>query len=89
MLQEVLHRYVAINRRDAIGPALDALLEVVEEVFPIEREDALAARDVVLGASQLSARDAIHVAVMRRRGVERIITFDRGFDGVPGITRVT
>ncbi len=89
VIQEVLHRYVAINRRDAIAPALDALLGVVEEVFPIERQDALAARDVVLGAAQLSARDAIHVAVMRRRGVRRILTFDRGFEGVPGVSRVT
>ena len=26
VLQEILHRYVAINRRDAIQPAFDALL---------------------------------------------------------------
>jgi hypothetical protein len=25
VLQEILHRYVAINRRDAIQPAFDAL----------------------------------------------------------------
>ena len=31
VLQEILHRYVSINRRDAIQPAFDALLGVVDE----------------------------------------------------------
>jgi predicted nucleic acid-binding protein len=86
VLQEILHRYVAIDRRDAIGPASDALLGVVDEVFPVERGDVERARSLVL-TTQLSARDAVHVAIMRRRGVERIMTFDRGFDGLEGITR--
>lgn len=88
VLQEILHRCVAIHRRDAIQPAFDALLGVVDEVFPIDTDDANAAKQIVLGATHLSARDALHVAVMRRRGVERILTFDTGFDGVPGVTRL-
>jgi len=86
VLQEILHRYVAIDRRDAIGPALDAVLGVVDEVFPVERGDVEGARRLVL-TTALSARDAVHLAIMRRRGVDRIITFDRGFDGIAGITR--
>lgn len=88
VLQEILHRYVAIGRRDAIQPALDALLAVVDEVISIEASDVLAARDVILGAPALSARDAIHVAIMRRHRVDRILSFDRGFDGLPGIRRL-
>jgi predicted nucleic acid-binding protein len=38
---------------------------------------------------RLSARDALHVAVMRRRKVARILSFDAGFDGLPGVTRVS
>jgi predicted nucleic acid-binding protein len=87
VLQEILHRYVAINRRDAIGPATDALLAVVDEVYPIEREDVDRARRIV-GTTRLSARDAVHVAVMRRRGLTRIMSFDRGFDAVDGIERI-
>jgi predicted nucleic acid-binding protein len=86
VLQEILHRYVAIDRRDAIGPATEALLGVVDEVFPVERIDVERARRLVL-ATPLAARDAVHVAIMRRRGVERILSFDRGFDGVTGIVR--
>lgn len=88
VLQEVLHRYVAIERRDAIQPCFDALLGVVDEVLPIERSDALKARDIVLGFPSLSARDAIHIAVMERHDIERVLSFDRGFDDYPGIQRV-
>ena len=86
VLQEILHRYVAIDRRDAIEPATSALLGVVDEVYPIERADVERARRIVL-ETRLSARDAIHVAIMRRRGIDRILTFDRAFDQAEGIAR--
>jgi len=88
VLQEILHRYVAVERRDAIQPALDAVLGVVDEVFPIELVDVEQAKRVLDGTPTLSARDALHIAVMRRRDVSRIMSFDSGFDGVPGIERL-
>jgi len=89
VLQEILHRYVAIGRREALQPAFDALLGVVDDVFPIERADVEEAKLLLLTAEELSARDALHVALMRRRGISRILTFDRGFDGIPGVVRVS
>jgi len=89
VLQEILHRYVAINRRDAIQPAFDAILGVVDDVFAVEREDAERAKDILHGNSRLSARDALHLAIMRRHGVSRILTFDRGFSDCPGIERLS
>jgi len=88
VLQEILHRYAAIARRDAIIPAFEALLSVVDEVFPIELADVERARDLLLAAPQVSARDAIHAAVMERRGVSTILTFDRAFGLLPGVTRL-
>ncbi|MBK6485428.1 MAG: type II toxin-antitoxin system VapC family toxin [Gemmatimonadetes bacterium] len=88
VLQEILHRYVAIDRRDAIQPAFDALLNVVDHVYPVEASDIDRAKTLVLGMTRLSARDAVHVAVMQRYDVERILTFDMGFDSVPWIERV-
>ncbi|MES2210468.1 MAG: type II toxin-antitoxin system VapC family toxin [Chloroflexota bacterium] len=87
VLQEIMHRYVAINRRDAIGPATAALLGVVDEVYPIELEDMRRAA-VIVGAGRLTARDALHLAVMQRRGIVQIMTFDRGYDELPGIVRI-
>ena len=88
VLQEILHRYVAIDRRDAIQPAFDAVLGIVDEVFAITTADVESAKDIVLGKAQLSARDALHAAVMGREGVSRIMSFDAGFDGVPGLNRL-
>jgi hypothetical protein len=34
VIQEILHRYAAIDRRTYIEPAVDALLGVVDEVYP-------------------------------------------------------
>ena len=87
VFQEILDRYVAIDRRDAIDAATTALLGFIDEVFPIELEDVDRARRLVQ-TSRLTARDAIHAAVMQRRGLERIMTFDRGFDIVPGFVRL-
>jgi predicted nucleic acid-binding protein len=88
VLQEILHRYHALKRPDAIQPALDALLGVVDEVFPIETADVLGARDVMMGMAKLSSRDALHVAVMKRRGVTRVLSFDAGFDAVAWVERI-
>jgi len=89
VLQEILHRYVAIGRRDAIQPAFDALLAVVDEVFPVTSADVERAKAIVLERAQLSARDALHVAILERQRVRRILSFDRGFDGLPGLTRLS
>ncbi|MSR21476.1 MAG: PIN domain-containing protein [Gemmatimonadetes bacterium] len=86
--QEILHRYAAIDRRDAIQPAFDALLGIVDEVFALEPRDVARAKGLVLERRELSARDAIHVAIMERHSVSQILTFDRGFDAVPGIRRI-
>ncbi|HEX9579675.1 MAG TPA: type II toxin-antitoxin system VapC family toxin, partial [Gemmatimonadales bacterium] len=75
-------------RRDAVQPAFDALLGVTDQVFPIELTDVERAKAGVQARNQLSARDAIHVAIMQRHGIARILTFDSAFDAVPGIKRI-
>jgi uncharacterized protein len=89
VLQEILHRYAAINRRDAIQPAFDALLGFVDEVLPVNQATALRAKEIVLAYRRLSARDAVHLAVMELHGIDHILTFDSGFDGLPGVRRLS
>jgi len=88
VLQEILHRYVAIDRRDAIQPGFDVLLAVVDEVFPITLATVERAKGITLERRELSARDALHLAIMEGHAVERILTFDAAFDGLPGVRRV-
>lgn len=89
VLQEILHRYVAIDRRDAIQPAFDALLGVVDEVLAVDLTVVQRAKQIVLGYRQLSARDAVHLSVMEQNGIERILSFDSGFDVFPRVTRLS
>jgi predicted nucleic acid-binding protein len=88
VLQEILHRYTAIKRRDAIGPAFDALLGVVDVVHPVELDDVARARRLVARSAGMTARDAVHIAIMQRREIDRILTFDEDFDDIVGIERV-
>jgi len=55
---------------------------------PVELEDVERAKSLLLGLTPLSARDALHVAVMERYDVSRLLSFDAGFDAVPWIERV-
>jgi predicted nucleic acid-binding protein len=88
VFQEILHRYAFIDRRDAIQPAFDALRGVVDEVFAVEESDVVVAKDLVCARTGLSARDAVHAAVMRRHAVSEILSFDRGFEELGEISRV-
>jgi uncharacterized protein len=89
VLQEICHRYVAINRREAIQPAFDAILRVVDDVLPIGRTDVEYAKHTLSRYRDLSARDALHIAVLTRHNIAQLMSFDRGFDSYPGIRRLT
>ena len=88
VLQEILHRYVAINRREAIPAAFQMVLDVVDEVFAVEKSDVLRAGEILQNRTAFSARDALHIAIMEHRGVRSILSFDADFDRWPGIRRI-
>ncbi len=88
VLQEILHRYTALERRGFIQLAYDVLLGVVDEVLPIERATAEGARQLVLQYPTLPVRTAVHVAVMRQHRIDTVLSFDATFERVPGITRL-
>jgi predicted nucleic acid-binding protein len=63
---------------------------ILVEVLPIDLAVVERAKEIVLArGTRRSARDAIHIAAMERHGIERILSFDKGFDGVPGVTRIS
>ena len=85
--QEILRRYTAIQRTDAIDAAFESLDAIVDETLSFDMSDVRAARDLIASVDGISARDALHVAVMRKSEINRIFSFDRGFDTCPGIDR--
>jgi predicted nucleic acid-binding protein len=95
VFQEVIHRYVAIQRLDAIDAAFEVLLGVVDDVYPIELQDVTRARRLLAPGTlrpshrpALSARDAIHIAIAHRYDIAQVMSFDRGFDDVAGVVRL-
>jgi len=59
------------------------------QVLAVDLATAERAKEIVMGHRKMSARDAVHLAVMEHHGIERILSFDSGFDGFPGITRLS
>jgi uncharacterized protein len=87
-LAEILHRYVAVDRRGYIQLAYDALLGVVDEVLPVERGTLERAKQLVLQYPTMLVRTAVHVAVMQQHAIDTALSFDTGFDRVPGVVRL-
>jgi predicted nucleic acid-binding protein len=95
---EVLHRYAALRRENAIQPVFDIVLVLVDEVLPIELMHTQRAKELLLGDHGLSARDVLHLAVMEDASITyekvprwcraRIMTFDEGLDRYPGLDRI-
>jgi len=88
VLQEILHRYTAIEKREAIGPAFQVTLGIVDEVIPIEKAAVLRAGEIAQNPARMSARDAVHIAVMEGHGIRSILSFDSDFDRWPGLQRI-
>ena len=89
VVQEILHRYHAIHRREFVQPAIRLLLELTEgEIFPVTLSDTLRAGELLVSYPAISSRDAVHLAVMESRGIPRIVSFDRGFDAATEIERI-
>ena len=88
VLQEILYRYTAVGRRDLARDVYELFVQICPVVFDVTLADTDRARDLLLALEGISARDAVHAAVMLNHDVEWIASFDRGFDAVPGVRRV-
>lgn len=88
VLQEILHRFTALGRRDAIDDTFELVLGLVDEVWPVEKADVVRAAQIARKPAMFSARDSLHLAVMERHKTTSIFTFDGDFDRWPGLTRI-
>ncbi len=88
VLQEILYRYAALKRLDLASTVYDLFVQLCPTVFPVTLADTDRAKTLLATVHGISARDAVHVAVMRNHDVTQIATFDEGFDGIDVIDRV-
>lgn len=89
VLQEILHRYVAIRRWPLGREILREFATVLAgRIHPLYGSDVLLAAALADEFSNLSVRDVLHLAVMRRTGISRIVSTDWQFDRIEGIERL-
>ncbi|MES1257041.1 MAG: type II toxin-antitoxin system VapC family toxin [Acidobacteriota bacterium] len=87
VLQEILYRYSALGRVEDARRVYDLFAAICPVVLGVTLADTDRARDLLCATRGISARDALHAAVMLNHGIPLIATFDAGFDGVPGVRR--
>lgn len=87
VLQEVLHRYRSIGRWKEGRGVYDRARSLFPLVIPITAEILDESRALLETHPDLSARDALHAAVVRIRGLQEIVSYDRDFDGIEGVKR--
>lgn len=87
VLQEILYRYTALGKPTLAREVYDLFVELCPEVLPVTLADTDVARDLLGQVGGISARDAIHAAVVLNQRIEGVATFDEGFDAIPGIQR--
>jgi predicted nucleic acid-binding protein len=87
VLQKILHRYASLQRLDLVEEVYDMFVEICPVVLSVTLADTDRARDLVCSSKGVSARDAVHAAVMLNNEVEWIARFDTGVDSFSGIRR--
>lgn len=86
VLQEILHRYRAIQRFKEGTEVYEAFRSLPLVWLHVIPEDVDHAKDLLQNHTQLSSRDALHLAVMYRSGIKKIVTYDKGFLGISDVT---
>ena len=89
VLQELLHRQLALRTWNKGRLMFQDFVQIMaERIEPIYGSDVERAATLADSHPDLSARDLLHVAVMQRLGIRKIVSADGGFDQVPGIERL-
>lgn len=87
ILQEILNFYVRRGETARGVGVSEDLLSMFLTIVPITAAEIMAAMRLLTETRDLSARDAIHAAVVIEHALEGIVSADRDFDRVPGLCR--
>lgn len=82
VLQELLHAYLPVQRVETLDAALALADSCISTVWPVEAEDVRLARALADRHQALKARDLLHAACCKRRGVHGFKTFDRNLGAI-------
>ena len=89
VFQEIMHHYRRTERWEVGQVVVESFAAMMHgRVSPVTIDDVLAAGLLANTHRGLSTRDLLHLAVMHRLGVTRIVTADADFGRAPGIIRL-
>ena len=86
-LQEILHCYSRRGEVERGIQLLEGLLPHFPDIIPITASEITTAIRLMTQTHRLSARHAIHAAVVFEHGLEGIVSADGDFDRIPGLRR--
>jgi predicted nucleic acid-binding protein len=87
VLQEILHVLGRRGRRTEAAALVLDVMRSLRSIIPIQAAEISAAIAILKEYPQISTRDAVHAAVVRLHGLEGVVSADRGFDVIRGVTR--
>jgi predicted nucleic acid-binding protein len=87
VLQEILHRYRAINRWDDGKQVYDLTRRLFPMVNPVTAAILDRARQLLDTDATIMARDALHAAVVLEERLDAVCSYDRDFDRIAGVVR--
>lgn len=88
VIQEILHRAVAMRRIDAGIKLANQAMDMFAPVLPITHALMRRVPDLVARYPGIDARDAVHVATCIHEGIREIVSADRGYDDVAEVQRI-
>jgi len=82
-----------VRKRKGVAASIETLVAILSSprlmLVKVDNRIFEAGIQLFKTYERLSFTDAVSVATMRDLGIEVIYSFDSGFDGIPGITRLT
>ncbi len=88
VFQEILYRYSSIGMRSFGIELATSMLELFDNILPIDEEDIYMSVSLMKRYEWLLSRDAIIIANMINIGIKEIISVDNDFDEIKEINRI-
>ena len=88
MLQEILHRYLSLQRSAQAIQVTQDFIIIVPRVLPVTLVNIERALELTARYPDLSARDLIRAAVMLNHDITQILSADVHFDQIEEIERI-
>jgi uncharacterized protein len=88
VVQELLHRFIAIRRVDVGRQLASDAMDTFAPVLPVSHALMRRVPDLAARYPSLAARDLVHVATCVHEGITEIVSPDRAFDQVAEVRRL-